>query len=760
MTWVTLAWVSVAAAAAGTVPATGAAGPQLLTSHVRPQLAMSVSGGASLGAYEAGFLYYSLEVGKRGLGFDARMMAGASAGSLNSFLALLSACGPPTDRPEDSLFWRTWIPLGVKELFATSPAGDESPLGVLSKEPLQRIGDEVEAVFRRGLRRSCDVVWGVTTTRLVPRAVSMAQARLQLPRVEEKFVLRVVGQGLGQLPRLTNYVDPNYGLEQAALPEAADGSVAFAAARDLVLASSAFPVAFAPQRLEYCMVAGNRPGSQICGRRQAVAGLFIDGGVFDNSPLRLAASTVGAGLRLGADGRMGWLPRPQLGTFNLLAPVRLILVTPDAADYPTQDALGREAAPRSLLAMVQQLLQTFVSTARTKEIHTLLEERPELRERVYLPRRHYPTAGGLLSAFFGFFERDFRIFDFTLGMYDARRMFEDDVAGDTGFVFPETRVPVDRQWRRLLCMQQVFDGAPGQGDVCAGPELGNLRILLQVALERLYDTCAHLDPQVLPSTTNARCQLAARGLPPPRLGGVLQPADGAWRRQVDESELEYILSLLDRHKFVFHDLGLSADDAYRALPQIRGALDQVLARLVNAQPGSDRPLVQVGTEMLTDYVANAPPPRFFYFMLGRELEAGWSAALPRTRWLPQSLRLNAAVLLDGSSTWLASDRHYISLGAAAGLELQPRWLSNRLLQGRLVLRGGYLLAGNDGFLTGTCRHPEAQHNGDCSRPVLQAQVGVTAFDRLRLQLMVEFLPPTRAREHPLWSLAPAAGIQV
>ena len=48
-----------------------------------------------------------------------------------------------------------------------------------------------------------------------------------------------------------------------------------------------------------------------------------------------------------------------------------------------------------------------------------VDENIELMEGLWIVRGNYPPISEMLSAFFGFFERDFRDFDFQLGMYDS-----------------------------------------------------------------------------------------------------------------------------------------------------------------------------------------------------------------------------------------------------------------------------------------------------------------------------------------------------
>lgn len=733
-------------------------------------IALTVSGGVSLGAYEAGFLYYELEVLKQYPDLlNVKAVSGASAGSLNGLLAIMSYCGQHLPSPHQSIFWKVWIPLGFDKLFNKNQA---SSMGVLSRDYFEQVAERVREVWAQGLSPTCDVVWGVATTRVFPRSVSMADSRLQLPRIEEKFSMRIKGKGFNKPPRITNYFDWHYGVEQTLLPTNVDQEVSFDSIRDLTFASCSFPLAFTPVSLRYCITSPKQSFMPRCRLENSIAGLFIDGGVLDNSPLRLAARTMGSGLRLQKSGEYGWLDSPQLDHAEIPDKARFLFVTPDAADYPMYDGLGRERVPDSLSGMVKQLLATFVSTARTKELYTLIEERPELRNRIFIPSRHFPTASGLLSAFFGFVERDFRIFDFYLGMYDARRNIDDDIRprmqarfGDALVepIYPEEEgmiVPGELQeWLPLQCMRHAFDDIDVLRDACAGPELENFRILLQVSLERVYDNCARLDTRALGKTRNSACLKAARGGEPPHVIGTYWPQDFSWRRLEGESELEYILRLLAAHRFHFKDLGLDKDDAWQAHTAIREMIETLAHTVASKQPLSEREAIRLAGEFAADFVIYAPPPSMVYLTVSRQLELGYSLAPPKYRLFPESLRLNGAMVLAGLGSLITSDPSHFALGPVFGVELEPRRLGGDFTRTRFAARAGYLFSTGDQFLFKRCTDADNDNFHDCSRLMVQAQVGITAFDHIRFQLAFELYPPTRRREQMLWSFSPGIGLQ-
>jgi len=222
---------------------------------------MTIAGGVSLGAYEAGLVYYTLEGLRANPGLtELKLATGASAGSVNGFMAVLQSCGAGVPDPRQSLFWKAWIPLGLADL--TQP-GKEVPTAAFSRAAFDKPLGLISTAWASGLRADCDVVFGLSVTRLQPRMVSLKGERLTLPRVEEHFVVRVQGRGPGKPPRLTNYADPAWEGEQALLVEDKNGEVPFPALVDALFASTAFPGAFPPQAIRHCVVTrgtGTWPG--------------------------------------------------------------------------------------------------------------------------------------------------------------------------------------------------------------------------------------------------------------------------------------------------------------------------------------------------------------------------------------------------------------------------------------------------------------------------------------------------------------------
>src|SRR5262245_31592929 len=113
-----------AVALLGTSRLVGAAVPE-----PRERIGLVVSGGISLGAYEAGVNWALVRYIKRhrpgvahsGPTLDLGAMTGASAGNINALLTAISWCHRDDDddkeRVDSNLFWNTWVPVGLDNLF-------------------------------------------------------------------------------------------------------------------------------------------------------------------------------------------------------------------------------------------------------------------------------------------------------------------------------------------------------------------------------------------------------------------------------------------------------------------------------------------------------------------------------------------------------------------------------------------------------------------------------------------------------------------
>ena len=130
------------------------------SSRPRP-LAITISGAASLGAYEAGYVHYVVESLRGADTIEARSFVGTSAGSVNALLGVLSSCLPPAHDPRRSLFWQTWMPIGVEGLHDPDNA---SAIALFHRGRFDEAAAPLERIFAHGLPEGCDRLLGAAVT--------------------------------------------------------------------------------------------------------------------------------------------------------------------------------------------------------------------------------------------------------------------------------------------------------------------------------------------------------------------------------------------------------------------------------------------------------------------------------------------------------------------------------------------------------------------------------------------------------------------
>ncbi len=440
------------------------------------RFALTISGGISLGAYEAG-LNWAIVRYARDKGMELAAVSGASAGTVNALLTAMTWCeapgGPRLGTVGDNIFRQTWLPVGLDVLLPEEGGGppQNSPLVCPETGPpgrqarvealLRELGDpERHLAIRRGLMRSdelvcrsveiagaiadtgyrpqCQVPLGFTLTRADPGSLEIAKGvKVDTQRFSITWTARTAGDRLRFEPRHT-HDSPALGL--ALVAPYGEAGIAPLTVVDYVRASSAFPVAFAPQRLPHC-VATEGQGSPDCPKGMArKVEAFFDGGIFDNLPLGLAVTLAedkpsATWSRNEAVSRRGEVAAEPVDT----RPVRYIYLDPRRRRQPKACVLPSDI-PEELedfgcalenpadCVGVGHLLRFgggFIQTARQYELQWVgrtLDFRGE--ERRLEPTRRFPALAGTWAwEFGGFIDEPLRLHDYFAGIYDALHLF-------------------------------------------------------------------------------------------------------------------------------------------------------------------------------------------------------------------------------------------------------------------------------------------------------------------------------------------------
>ena len=725
-------------------------------------LAITVSGGVSLGAYQAGFLYYLSETIKQNPDLlEFKVLTGASAGLINSLLALMSVGGEPEPDPAETQFYQTWTELRWDELFDV----DQAPIfAISSRKVMRELGEAVRGQWSHGLDPSVDIVMGATATRMKSVQTELSDG-LTVARQEEKFVFRVRGRGIGKEPLVTNYADPSHVLSQPVLPfrnpeleGPATGRENFDVLLDIMFASSSLPMIFESQHIAFCNTEpGGVPEDQIeehlyCEEPDHV-GEFADGALLDKWPLRLAYRTCRAGLVNDQDGNLSWRDVPDLDRSEPPDDRLFFLyIDPDDASYPplpppTAEGLRGEDDEVGLFKQLGLFFGGYLVSNQARELYTLVEEHPDVRDQMTLAARDLPSASGLLANFFGFFDREFRRYDFYLGMRDARMFVEGQLrervirsaGADLEIELPE---PADdegsQSWGPYRCLSWFLDGEQRFAGSCDGEELEDFRILLQVSLDRLYDHCRRL-PDDEP-IQHRRCSDARAGASPPRVPGVDNHiGDDFWISEDGETEFGYVMRLLEGYEFHFEDIGLERGEARRAMSLIREELLRLVDAFGKKLPWGERQSVRVLAKPAVNFFKYAPPRMIVYLTAGKGAEVGTSVT---GTWIPSRwFRLNMGLQMQGLVQLVSETPNVFTLTPLFGFELEIPRINGPMIQTRGGLRVGYQLSTEDGFHNRKC--DSEWFAGDsvrCSAPVFQGFVALSFYERIRVQLGLEWFP--------------------
>ena len=272
------------------------------TQHISALL--TISGGISLGSYEAGVNWGLLELFKLTAQdslrrawnlprYELKAMAGASAGNINGFLAAVEWCRTREPvPPELSLLWKIWVRTGFDQLFPLERYNQrDSAQALFSRRYFQQVLFDTVRATMRDLPPSqaldgCTIPVGVTITKLTPGEISISRG---ITAVTQRYATAVQVSRRGntlQFRAPPGELLSDIRLGALLLLSDCEGLIAPDDVFRLIEASSAFPGAFSPVTLRHQPGPGAGCGA---GPPADTTALFSDGGLFDNNPIDLVA---------------------------------------------------------------------------------------------------------------------------------------------------------------------------------------------------------------------------------------------------------------------------------------------------------------------------------------------------------------------------------------------------------------------------------------------------------------------------------------
>ncbi len=360
----------------------------------RENFSLVISGGISLGAYEAGYNWALLKYMtylRHNVPHTAISMgsiAGASAGAINTMMSALAWCRSKEaldidNTIENNLFYHMWTDVDFEDLLIDRN-GVQDPQNSTSLFSRQKIEAQarkiLEQMHRPLYERGCFLPFGFAVTRVEPKKVTINRVSLEnkLFHIPLYFAVDYEGRGI-----VRDYKELH---RSNIIHLSVDGVVDDTALQKAMFASSAFPIAFEQVALDYWYA----------GRRERA--YFLDGGVFDNVPLDLA-------IRLAHNRSSDYIFMDPKNMRRKYVPLN--------ASRKQQ----RHISPVN--SAIKLLFDIFTVSESSVLYNTLSEHFGDAQKRIHLSDRYFPITGMLLEHFGAFLDYGFREYDYYVGVYDA-----------------------------------------------------------------------------------------------------------------------------------------------------------------------------------------------------------------------------------------------------------------------------------------------------------------------------------------------------
>ena len=356
--------------------------------RIKVDSSMVISGGVSLGAYEAGYnwalikMITTVKETSAEVDPELRSIAGASAGSINALLSAMYWCQkesvPLRNHVDDNLFYETWVNLGIEDL-AIKGKDSENMSSLFTQKGLRKKGDKIIEHLKKPIfKKNCEVPLGVAVTKATPIVETISGIKVKNQNFSVPLTFKEKnGQGIVEnkvLPPSTDFYISIPGIEK-------DRKKVI----NLLLASGAFPGAFQQVKLEYKY------------KDKVQSHYFVDGGLYDNVPLDLAISL-----------------DDRASTFFFMDPSNV-------RKEITQVKEEEEEAPVGfVITNLTPILNSFDIMQSMKLYEAINQNfRGSSDKKLVLSSRYHPITGKYLGHFGAFLDKNFRIYDYHVGVYDA-----------------------------------------------------------------------------------------------------------------------------------------------------------------------------------------------------------------------------------------------------------------------------------------------------------------------------------------------------
>jgi len=352
-------------------------------------LSLVISGGVSLGAYEAGYNWAMVKMlskmkthGKLDEP-ELHSIAGASAGSINALLSAMYWCQKDTiplkNSIDDNLFYETWVNLGIEDLLITGK-DPKNKSTLFTQDGLEKKGVKIlEHLNKPIYRKGCEVPLGVSVTKATPIIEELQGIKIKNQHFSVPFTFREKnGKAIienRKMPPSTDFYMSIPGIEKD------QQKLMY-----VLFASGAFPGAFQQVKLEYTY------------KNKTQSHYFIDGGAYDNIPLQLAIEL-----------------NPKSSHFVFIDPSNM------RKEPKVQEKEEAEEVPLGFITTNAIPLLSSLEIFQSMKLYQAINQyiRGDTGRTLILSSRYHPITGKYLEHFAAFLDHNFREYDYHVGVYDA-----------------------------------------------------------------------------------------------------------------------------------------------------------------------------------------------------------------------------------------------------------------------------------------------------------------------------------------------------
>jgi len=348
-----------------------------------------ISGGVSLGAYEAGYNWAMIkmlnkikETGNLAEP-NLRSVAGASAGSINALLSAMYWCQkdsvPLHNSIEDNLFYETWVNLGIEDLVIEGQDPDNKST-LFTRKGLEKKGKKIiqhlnKPIFKKG----CEVPLGVSVTKVTPIIEEISGIKIK----NQHFSVPLTFKEQNGKATVMNKPMPDSTDFYISIPNIEKNKQKLI---NVLFASGAFPGAFQQVKLDY-VYKGKRSSHY-----------FIDGGAYDNIPLQLAIEL-----------------DKRSNHFLFIDPSNM------RKEIDTHHTDEKEELPLGFITTNSLPLLSSLEIFQSMKLYQAINKyfRNNKKNTLILSSRFHPITGKYLEHFGAFLDKNFRVYDYHVGVYDA-----------------------------------------------------------------------------------------------------------------------------------------------------------------------------------------------------------------------------------------------------------------------------------------------------------------------------------------------------